>query len=153
MFRSHGLPPAFVLQDGLNVDEIPFEEFAAVFVGGSTEFKLGPVAKEAVIEAKRRRLWAHMGRINSKKRIEYAASIGCDSVDGTGFARYERDLLWGAHCATYTKADFLVYNLDKKIVQEIAEDKGLPDDEEFLETLRRESTRKAGDESEKTGDL
>jgi hypothetical protein len=29
-----------------------------------------------------------MGRVNSARRIRYAASIGCDSVDGTKWARW-----------------------------------------------------------------
>ncbi len=29
-----------------------------------------------------------MGRVNSARRIRYAASIGCDSVDGTKWVRW-----------------------------------------------------------------
>ncbi len=36
----------------------------ALFVGGSTYFKLGPTAAGLVREAKRRGLWTHMGRVN-----------------------------------------------------------------------------------------
>ena len=32
--------------------------------------------------------WVHMGRVNSTRRIRYAASIGCDSVDGTKWVRW-----------------------------------------------------------------
>lgn len=53
-----------------------------------TEWKLGPAAAELVAEAKARGLMVHMGRVNSRKRLQYAADIGCDSADGTyiGFA-------------------------------------------------------------------
>lgn len=27
--------------------------------------------------------WVHMGRVNSKKRLDTARAMGCDSVDGT----------------------------------------------------------------------
>lgn len=80
-------PAAFVLQDGC--DEIP-SDADAVFVGGSTEFKMGAQAARLVGEAKRRGLWAHMGRVNSGRRIQYANAIGCDSVDGTGWAAFKR---------------------------------------------------------------
>lgn len=48
-----------------------------------TEWKLGEAAARLVAAAKARGLWVHMGRVNSYKRIAYAASIGCDSSDGT----------------------------------------------------------------------
>lgn len=31
-----------------------------------------------------------MGRVNSEKRIQYAKSIGCTSVDGTGWVTWRR---------------------------------------------------------------
>ena len=34
-------------------------------------------------EAKAHGKWVHMGRVNSLKRLQYAAAIGCDSADGT----------------------------------------------------------------------
>ena len=42
---------------------------AAVFVAGSTAFKLGPAAAELVREARRRGLHAHMGRVSTARRI------------------------------------------------------------------------------------
>jgi len=79
---SRGLPPAWVAQDGAGPDDIP-EACAAVFVGGSTAYKLGPQSADVIREAKRRGLWVHMGRVNTLRRLRYAASMGCDSVDGT----------------------------------------------------------------------
>jgi len=78
--HRHGYAAAYVLQDGCV--GIPLGA-RAVFVGGSTEWKLGRAARALVIEAKRLGLWAHMGRVNSLRRLRYAESIGCDSVDGT----------------------------------------------------------------------
>jgi hypothetical protein len=83
MIRAMGYPAALVAQDGLEDLEIPWEEFDALFIGGSTDWKLGPAVREIVAEAKRRGMYVHMGRVNSKKRFDYAESIGCDSVDGT----------------------------------------------------------------------
>lgn len=92
--RALGYPAAFVAQDGLTLlhgalltegfkSSIAWDEFDALFIGGTTDWKLGPVVVELVAEAKRRGKWVHMGRVNSNKRYKYAAAIGCDSADGT----------------------------------------------------------------------
>lgn len=83
LVRDLGYPVAIVLQDGATIETVPWDDIDAVFVGGSTEWKLGPEARLLVAEAKRRGLWAHMGRVNSEKRLRYASHIGCDSADGT----------------------------------------------------------------------
>jgi len=86
-----GLPAALVAQDGLeHLDRwlsIVWPRIDALFIGGSTEWKLGPGAEALVREAKDRGKWVHMGRVNSARRIRYAASIGCDSIDGTKWVR------------------------------------------------------------------
>jgi hypothetical protein len=85
------LPLAFVLQDGSErPGRVPWDApgLAGVFVGGSDEWKLGPDAARLVAEARARGLYAHMGRVNSEKRIRYAISIGCTSVDGTSWVTW-----------------------------------------------------------------
>lgn len=98
--RALGYPAAFVAQDGLmcwgGVDgplvtygfqsSIAWQEFDVLFIGGSTEWKLGAHARVIVAGAKRRGKRVHMGRVNSLKRLRYAVSIGCDSADGTFIA-------------------------------------------------------------------
>lgn len=81
--RALGFPAALVAQDGLEDLDVPWDEFDALFIGGSTEWKLGAAARRLVFEAKQRGKWVHMGRVNSLKRYQYAQAIGCDSVDGT----------------------------------------------------------------------
>jgi hypothetical protein len=81
--RALGYPVAFVAQDGLEHIDVPWDDFDCLFVGGSTDWKLGAHARAAVREAKRRGKWVHMGRVNSERRWRYADAIGCDSVDGT----------------------------------------------------------------------
>jgi hypothetical protein len=81
--RGLGYPAAFVAQDGAEHVQIPWGEFDVLFVGGSTDFKLGAVARRLVHEAKARGLRVHMGRVNSLRRYRYAEAIGCDSADGT----------------------------------------------------------------------
>jgi len=87
-----GLPAALVAQDGLEHLErwlsMAWPRIDALFLGGSTDWKLGPSAEALVAAAKDRGKWVHMGRVNSSCRIRYAASIGCDSVDGTKWVRW-----------------------------------------------------------------
>ena len=88
VIRGVGFVPALVLQDGMQVGDVPWREVGAVFVGGSTEWKLGPAAQHLVAYANARGVWAHMGRVNTQKRIWEAARFGCDSFDGSGFSRW-----------------------------------------------------------------
>lgn len=81
--RALGYPAALVAQDGLESLAVPWDTFDVLFIGGSTEWKLGPHAASLTAEAKRRGKWVHMGRVNSERRFKYARAIGCDSVDGT----------------------------------------------------------------------
>jgi len=92
-------PAALVAQDGLENLDIPWDDFDVLFVGGTTDWKLGEAAAAIVAEAKHRGMWVHMGRVNSHRRTVYAESIGCDSVDGTylRFRPYGRPDLWADH--------------------------------------------------------
>jgi hypothetical protein len=91
--RALGYPVAYVAQDGLEDLEMPgddggdwWDDFDVLFIGGSTEWKLGRHAINLAAEAKRRGKWVHMGRVNSERRLRYADAIGCDSADGTYIA-------------------------------------------------------------------
>lgn len=81
--RDLGYPSAFVAQDGLEALPVPWDDFDVLFIGGSTEWKLGRHARTIAAEAKLRGKWVHMGRVNSGARWRYANHIGCDSADGT----------------------------------------------------------------------
>jgi len=81
--RALGYRAAYVAQDGSDEFPPPWGEFDVLFLGGTTEFKLGPVARELVAEGRRRGVPSHMGRVNSHRRYRYAETIGCASVDGT----------------------------------------------------------------------
>lgn len=83
--KDRGYPRAFVLQNGVTLDTVPFDDCEAVFIGGSTEFKFTPLVRDIVTEAKRLGKWVHNGRVNSLKRINYSFKIGCDSFDGTTY--------------------------------------------------------------------
>lgn len=84
--RALGYPAALVAQDGLEDLPVPWDTFDVLFIGGTTEWKLGHHARALTAEAKRRGKWVHMGRVNSAKRLRYADAIGCDSADGTYIA-------------------------------------------------------------------
>jgi hypothetical protein len=79
--ERHGFTPAFVCQVGATVDNLP--ESPVVFLGGTTEWKLGPDAWAIAAACRESGVWVHMGRVNSKRRFDTARAMGCDSVDGT----------------------------------------------------------------------
>lgn len=81
-------PIALVAQDGLTPVAVPWDKIDALFIGGTTEFKLSPEAATLVRVAKGRGKWVHMGRVNTIRRMVYANSIGVDSIDGTSFSRW-----------------------------------------------------------------
>lgn len=81
-------PVALVCQDGQESLPIPWDNLAAVFIGGSTEWKMGTGAAAIVKTSKIIGKWCHVGRINTPGRLEYFEDIGADSCDGTGLAQY-----------------------------------------------------------------
>jgi hypothetical protein len=93
MLHQGGFPVAFVLQDGATSSSVPWDSFEALFVGGSTAFKLGPIAMAIGREAKRRGKWLHVGRVNRARRMRMAHQMGADSIDGTGFSRWPDALI------------------------------------------------------------
>lgn len=83
--RALGFPAAFVIQDGATIDTIPWDDCDAVFIGGTTEFKLSDEALAIIHAAKERGKWVHVGRVNSRRRYLRFAGIA-DSCDGTFLA-------------------------------------------------------------------
>jgi hypothetical protein len=77
-----------VAQDGLTVAAVPWAAIDALFIGGTTDWKLGAEARDLAGYAQTRGTWVHMGRVNSRRRLHYAERIGCSSVDGTAFSRW-----------------------------------------------------------------
>jgi hypothetical protein len=85
---ARDLPAAFVLQDGQDPAMIPWAEMDALFIGGSTTYKLGEEAAAIIREAKRREVWVHVGRLNTWPRLNYFEQLEVDSFDGTQFSRF-----------------------------------------------------------------
>ena len=78
---SFGVPLAFVVQDGMTVGDVP-QEADIVFIGGSYTWKWRTLP-----------MWAdafervHVGRVNTRRLLEQAESVGAESADGTGWFR------------------------------------------------------------------
>jgi hypothetical protein len=81
-------PKALVAQDGQESLPIPWSRISAVFIGGSTEWKLSKAASHIIRTAKIVGTWCHVGRVNTPGRFEYFEELGADSIDGTGLSRY-----------------------------------------------------------------
>jgi hypothetical protein len=79
--RDLGYRLGFVAQDGQ--ESLTFPDFDALFIGGTTDWKLGSGAMRCIRYAQNMNKWVHVGRINSRKRFLYFRSLGVDSCDGT----------------------------------------------------------------------
>lgn len=81
-------PVALVAQDGQENLPIPWKHLQAVFIGGSTNWKMSHHAVAIIRCAKAMGIWVHAGRVNTPGRFEYFENLGADSIDGTGISRY-----------------------------------------------------------------
>lgn len=86
--RLSGWSLALVCQDGQEHLPIPWDDIAAVFIGGSTNWKCSDHASQIVKAAKALGKWVHIGRVNDACRWEHFEKLDADSADGTGIARY-----------------------------------------------------------------
>lgn len=86
--RLAAWPIAIACQDGQEDLPLPWDDIAAVFIGGSTNWKLSDAAAQCVKAAKALGKWAHIGRVNTPARFEHFEKMGADSFDGTGVAMY-----------------------------------------------------------------
>lgn len=86
--RLIGWRVALAIQDGQQDLPIPWDAIDAVFVGGSTQFKLSPHAAHVIKAAKILGKWIHVGRVNDPARWDHFEKLGVDSVDGSGISRF-----------------------------------------------------------------
>ena len=86
--RIQGFPLAYAVQDGIEDISIPWRAIRAVFIGGTTAFKLSDQARQVLAAAKLMGKWVHIGRVNNPERWDRFAALGADSCDGTGISRY-----------------------------------------------------------------
>lgn len=80
--KALGYPVALVAQDGLESLRWP-PEYDALFIGGSTGWKLSGAALHCIARAQAAGAWVHVGRVNGAKRIRHFRIAGVDSCDGT----------------------------------------------------------------------
>ena len=80
-----GYPLALATQNGMTPKMVPWDDIAALFIGGDDTHKLGPEAGALMAEARRREKWVHTGRVNSTKRLRQFWRA--DSWDGTTISR------------------------------------------------------------------
>lgn len=81
--REAGYPVAYVLQDGATT----LPPCDAVFLGGTTLFKLSEGALRLCDEAKATGRWVHVGRVNTSRRIQRFIEVA-DSIDGGTASRW-----------------------------------------------------------------
>lgn len=86
--KLEGWATALVCQDGQESLPIPWADIAAVFIGGSTNWKCSVHVERIIKTAKLFGKWVHVGRVNDPARFRHFEELGADSCDGTGLARY-----------------------------------------------------------------
>lgn len=84
--RRAGYPVALAMQNGIEKLSVPWRDFDVAFLGGDTDWKIGPHARRLTADARAHGKRVHMGRVNSRRRLQVAAHMGCHSADGTYLA-------------------------------------------------------------------
>lgn len=86
---ASALPAALVAQDGMEITDVPWPEVDALFIGGSTRWKLSGQAARLALAAKMRGRWVHVGRVNSARRERAIGAWGTvDSFDGGQYSMF-----------------------------------------------------------------
>lgn len=91
------LPPAVRIlvpvQNGMTTEAInerlPLGKRVGLFVGGDSTWKVETTAAWAQL-AKARGAWCHVGRVNTRSRLDLCRAHGVDSTDGSGASRYSK---------------------------------------------------------------
>lgn len=83
--REYGRPILFPVQNGMT--EAPIDSGVGVFIGGDDEYKERSMRYWSRY-AHDREGWCHVGRVNTKRRIELCLMAGVDSIDGSSGSRF-----------------------------------------------------------------
>ncbi len=86
--KLEGWPTALVAQDGQEDLPMPWDCIQAVFVGGTTHWKMSDHVVQLIKAAQILGKYVHIGRVNTIKRYRHFESLGCDSCDGSGLSRF-----------------------------------------------------------------
>jgi hypothetical protein len=89
MIHALGFPVAYVAQDGETVATLPWGSCEAVFIGGSTRFKLSAAADTILAYAAARGKHRHVGRVNTWTRVRHFWGL-TDTIDGSGFSKWPK---------------------------------------------------------------
>ena len=82
--KALGYPVSLVLQDGIENMVIPWGDIDAVFVGGTTEWKMSQTVIELLLRVGEKKKHRHIGRVNSVSRIMHFWDFA-ESFDGTDY--------------------------------------------------------------------
>ena len=104
--KDYGYPICFATQDGMKPKDIPWGELDVLFIGGTDHHKLDGEADSLCNEAVDRKIWLHIGRVNSRNRL--LRFWFADSYDGTTLSiepsiRNQRRILNAARMAQQMK--------------------------------------------------
>ena len=61
----------------------------AVFIGGTTEYKMSQDSINIIKKAKSLNKWVHVGRVNTPPRFTFFKMLDVDSIDGTAFSLFQ----------------------------------------------------------------
>lgn len=84
--RRLGYRAALVAQDGVDPSRLDWGAFDVLFIGGAEPWRARGEALPVIVEAKRRGVWVHVGRVNSMRAMLRWHAHGVDSCDGTRIA-------------------------------------------------------------------
>jgi hypothetical protein len=87
-YEMVGWPLALVAQDGIENLDIPWQCMSAVFIGGTTDWKMSTAAADVIKAAQIIGKHVHVGRINTVKRFRHFERLGANTCDGSGIARF-----------------------------------------------------------------
>jgi hypothetical protein len=79
--KEHFNHIAFVTQDGLTCNMVPWDDFDVLFIGGSDDHKMGKEAGYLIQEGLARGKHVHVGRVNTEFRL--MRFWQCHTWDGT----------------------------------------------------------------------
>jgi hypothetical protein len=106
------VPLAFVLQNGVedDLESVPWDDAAAVFLGGDDDFKLGAAGRVCARESQKRGKPLHVGRVNSVSRLLYCRDVlNAASCDGRNWSAFSsaNDLMAAGDLLRTTASPFL----------------------------------------------
>lgn len=106
--QTSGVPRALVIQDGIERTRIPWDDIAAIFIGGSDKFKSSREAIATAMAAKMLGKWVHVGRVNTAARVRNWLGLA-DSCDGSGISMFDHMLedTLAAICGEHPQTDLI----------------------------------------------